>query len=109
MWFGILSIYYVCKGPNYAYACVMKYVKHFWVGTQIILEKLINTMFDNVLIDTGSVIMMALLFDTLNDMMQKHGMYALANGLNNEGAWYDGQKYGNSMIIRVSEDTYTGA
>jgi len=49
-------------------------------------------MFDNVFIGTGSVITMALLFDTLNDMTHKHGMYTLANGLNNEGAWYDGQK-----------------
>jgi len=35
-------------------------------------------------------------------------MYALENGLNNEGTWYDGQKYGNSTITRVSGNTYAG-
>ena len=73
------------------------------------LGKLINSMFDNVFIGTGSVIMMALLFVRLNDKTHGHGMYAIANGFNNECTWYDGQKYGNSTITGVSGVTYTGA
>jgi len=75
----------------------------------IILGKLINTLFANVFIGTVSVIIMALYLDILNDKIHGLGMYALENGLNNEGAWYDGQKYGNSTITGVSMDTYVGA
>ena len=37
---------------------------------------------------------MELLFVRLNDKMHGYGMYALANGFNNGGVWYDGQKNG---------------
>jgi len=85
------------------YACVMKYVKHFWVGTKIMLGKHINTMFDDIYISTGSVIMMTFLFYILNKKMCGHWMYALANKLNrdNEGTWYDSQKCGNNKITGV--------
>ena len=89
MWFGILSIYFVYMETNYenhyAMACIKNCVKFFYVGTKIILGKLIHTMFNNVFTGTGSVIMMALLFVRLNDKTHGHGMYALANGFSNEG------------------------
>jgi len=109
MWFGILSIHFAYKGPYYAYADVMKYVESFWVGTKNALQKLFNTVFANVFIGTGSVIIMALYFDLLNDKIHGLGMYALENGLKNEGAWYNGQKYANSTIPGVSGDTHAGA
>jgi len=80
-----------------------------FIITKIIFGKLIKTMFDNVFISTGPVTKMTLLFVRLNDKTHGHGMYALANGFNNGGAWYDGQKYGNSAITRVSGDTYSRA
>ena len=86
----------------------MIYVKFFWVNTTNALGKLINTLFANVFIGTVSVIIMALYLDILNDKIHVLGMYALENGLNNEGTWYDGQKYGNSTITRVSGNTYAG-
>ena len=90
MWFGILSIYFAYMGTDYenhyAMACVKNCFRNMRVGTKIILGYLIKTMFDNVFIGTGSATMMALLFVRLNDKMHGHwhGMYALANGLNNE-------------------------
>jgi len=87
----------------------MKYVKNFRVGMKIMLGKSINTLFANKFIGTGSVIIMALYLDILNDKIHGLGMYALENGLKNEGVWYDGQKYGNSAITGISGDTYTRA
>jgi len=70
---------------------------------------LLNTLFANALIGTGSVIIMALHLDILNDNIHGLGMYALQNRLKNEGAWYDSQRYGNSTTTGVSGDTYAGA
>ena len=108
MWFRILNLYFAYKGLDYACTGVMIYVKFFWVNTTNALGKLINTLFANVFIGTVSVIIMALYLDILNDKIHVLGMYALENGLNNEGTWYDGQKYGNSTITRVSGNTYAG-
>ena len=90
MWFGILSICFAYKGPDYAYTGLMKYVQNFWVGTKIILGKLINTRFADVFIGTGSVVIMTLYLDILNDKIHGLGMYALENWLKSKGAWYDG-------------------
>ena len=105
----ILKIHFTYKGPDNAYTGVMKYVKNFRVGMKIMLGKSINTLFANKFIGTGSVIIMALYLDILNDKIHGLGMYALENGLKNEGVWYDGQKYGNSAITGISGDTYTRA
>jgi len=52
---------------------------------------------------------MALYLNILNDNVHGLGRYALQNGLKNEGAWYDSQRYGNSTTTGVSRDTYAGA